>query len=334
MKTSYDLITDTNKLKDDDLDIKSRDSCIKKSSFDLDKNSQELLENASSFVTNKYESKVGFLKEGYTYFKEINPIDRYNFVIERYNEEFNRIGNKILRKVPTNKAIKTLYNIYTWLSRMILSSSIIVVYYFLLCVWKSKYETRKEFNFTKKDDIVQMKRGKFKSKLFAYKNYLLSDNKEFYSHYNENNISVWIILQSIIFFSISLYIILLFFILMLIPNIIFTVYLLYAYYIHRNNSQKVKNIFSNMILDDSLDVKCQLNDYIIIEPGAINLYYGSSFHDQLETLYNNRDKFKPQVFMVYGHLLKEEYGIIDRALFRQIISVVGFIILTIYYYYI
>ena len=178
-----------------------------------------------------------------------------------------------------------------------------------------------------------LKSNKFKSDLIVYKKYLLSDDKDFYSHYNEKKISIWIILQSIIFFSLSIYIILLFLIVMLIPNIFFTFYLGYAYFINKKNFILVKNIYSNMIFDDSLDMKSQLNDYIVIEPGAIKLYYGCTFYEQIEKLYKSRDNTVPQVFMIYGHLIKREYEIITKALFRQVVSVVGFIILTLYYYY-
>jgi hypothetical protein len=89
-----------------------------------------------------------------------------------------------------------------------------------------------------------------------------------------------------------------------------------------------------MIFDESLDLKGQLNDYLVVEPGSLKLYYGTVFIGQLERIYNSREKLIPQVFMIYGHLFKREYEIISKALFRQIVSVLGFIVLTIYYYYI
>jgi hypothetical protein len=309
---------------------KSFKESLKKSNFQLDREVDEILDTFSN--RRKNESKVGFLKEGYSYFKEINPIDRYNFVIDRYNEEFNRLGSKILKRIPSNKPLRKLYDMYTWLSRLFLSFSIIVFYYFLLYIWKSKYQRKKEFNFNLNEDIHMIQRNTFRSTLFTYKKYLLSDHQEFYSNSYERKFDFWIILQNLIFIAISIYIVLLFLVLMLVPNIFFTTYLLYAYYIHKLNTNLVNDIFANMLMDDSLDMKGQLNDYIIVQPGLLRFFYGTSFIEKLDKLYSSRDKLLPQVFMIYGHLFKREYDIIGKALFRQIISVVGFIILTIYYY--
>jgi len=42
-----------------------------------------------------HKFKIGIIKEGFHIFLKSNPFSRYNFIIDRHNEEFNKVINKI-----------------------------------------------------------------------------------------------------------------------------------------------------------------------------------------------------------------------------------------------
>jgi hypothetical protein len=268
--------------------------------------------------SNKSKSKVGFIKEGYSQIHGINPIDRYNFVIDRYNEEFNQVRNIRLSKIPAYKIIKRLYDLYIWISRMIMGVFLVLTYY----LYKYKYKRR---NLTR-----------YRAGLYAYRKYLIQEDDYFKYQSpieaHKGKSSYAILLTGIVLLCISLYLIVIFFLVMFLPNVIFTIYLFISLIIHKCNKSKLNDIFQNMIYESKLDENGQLNDYIIIDSATIKYYHLFSYYDKLLKLYETREKSKPQCFMIYGDLFVREYNVLVSSFIRQLLSVLGFCIIGYMYY--
>ena len=233
-------------------------------------------------------------------------MDRYNFVIDRYNEESNKINDIKLSKIKAPKLIRKIYDLYTWLSRIILGIFLIIIYYF--------YQYRYRIKITNQN----------KAKMITYKKYLINDNQD-YIH-NEERITFVKFFLVVICFIISLYFLLLYFIVMIVPIIFFTIYLVYGYFIHFYNTKRVQNIFTNMIYESKLDDKGQLNDYILVNSNNIFQYSKFNYFPDLIKIYKYKGN---QNIMIYGDLFICEYNIISRSLYLQIICM---LILTILVY--
>jgi hypothetical protein len=270
-------------------------------------------------ITPGTKSKVGFLKEGYDKIYNINPIDRYNFLIDRYNEKNNRVDDIFLSRVPSCKIIRRLYDFYTWVSRLFLGAFMIISYY---C-----YKCRNKIFHTSKSKVGML----------VYKHYLFNENQDYYSLPRDSNASIdldkpsfMLILYCSIFLIFSLYILAVFLMVMIIPNIIFTIYLSFALLIERLNKKRVKDFFANMLFDPKLDERNQLNDYIIVDSNSLKFYEGCSFYSCLvEKIVLDR----PISLMTYGNLFKREFDILWKSWTKQVIGIISFLVLAFYLYY-
>jgi len=74
-----------------------------------------------SYAKNEYKpkSKIGYIKEGFWIIFHINPIYRYNFLIDRYNEDINIYNKIMLHRIPLHKYISRYFDIYIYISRII-----------------------------------------------------------------------------------------------------------------------------------------------------------------------------------------------------------------------
>jgi len=252
--------------------------------------------------------KTGYVKEGFHDIYGINPIDRYNFIIDRYNEDININENINLIRIPSIKILRRVYDMYTWICRLFFGVFLMIVYY----GYRYNYSNNK----------------KNRAAMLSYRKYIINDDLNITKKH-----SVSFILLCVFVFCISLYFIIVFFFIMIIPNILFTVYLVISYFIHSKNKTKVKDIFSNMIYDIKLDEKGQLNDYLTIEnQNAVKYYDGCSYYDKLSKLSETRDFKTPETFMLYGDIFIREYEIISRSLYKQILNNITFMGVGYYFY--
>lgn len=265
------------------------------------------------------KSKVGYIKEGYNSINGINPIDRYNFIIDRYNEDFNKLNQISLHRVPTIKVIRRIYDLYTWLCRLFFGVFLIITYH---CY---------RYRYSKKDS------NKNRAGLIVYKQYqsLFNENQDYFINTNSNDESskLYPSISYIIFGSLiivfSIYMVFLFFIVMIVPNLLFTIYLAYSLAVHKYNQSKLgsKEIFSQMIYENKLDEKGQLNDYLIIDNSSMKYYEGCPYFEKIKNLAKSKDMTRPQCFMLYGELFIREYQILTRAFYKQVFGISGFICL-------
>jgi hypothetical protein len=265
------------------------------------------------------KSKVGYIKEGYNSIYGINPIDRYNFIIDRYNEDFNKIDQISLQRIPIVKVLRRIYDLYTWVCRLFFGVFLIITYH---CY---------RYRYNKKDS------NKNRAGLIVYKQYqsLFNENQDYFINTNLNNESskIYPSISYIIFGSliilISIYMVFLFFIVMIIPNILFTLYLALSLIIHKLNKSKLgpKEIFSKMIYENKLDEKGQLNDYLILDNSSMKYYEGCPYFEKIKNLAKSKDMTRPQCFMLYGDLFIREYEILTRAFYKQVLGISGFICL-------
>lgn len=271
----------------------------------------------------KSQSKVGEIKEGYRHIYGINPIDRYNFIINRYNEEINAIKNVNLAKVPICKPVRRVYDLYTWICRVTLGAFLIITFY----CYRYKYRKSNE--------------NKNRAGMLAYAQYLNNENKDYFnqsqyqtSKFDIYNPSFYMLILGCLFLLLSLYLMVIFFIFMIIPNLFFTLYLLFSLIIHKCNNSKVSSITENMLYESKLDDKGLLNDYIVVDHHNIKQYAEFSYYEKLLRLFEmRRNNEHPQSFMLYGDLFLREYGIIYRAVAKQLIGIVGFLGIGFVFYF-
>jgi len=262
------------------------------------------------------KSKVGYLKEGYNNIYGINPIDRYNFVIDRYNEDINRDKDIYLMRVPSIKVIRKIYDFYTWIARIIFGIFLIIAYY----CYSFKYNENKKKIINESNELTTRTNRR---RVITYRNYLFNEKQDFFKR-NAENPKCYIILLGLLFLLFSFYMALVFFLVMFIPNIIFTLYLSFSLVIHRKNKMIVSELFKNMIYESKLDEKSQLNDYIIVDSRTLKFYSGFTFYEKLYNLYNPDINSHPRSFMLYGDLFANEYNILVNAFYKQIIGIFGF----------
>ena len=273
------------------------------------------------------KSKVGFLKEGYNNIYGINPIDRYNFVIDRYNEDSNRDNDIYLRRIPTIKIIRRLYDLYTWINRIIFAVFLVIAYY---CYnFKYKKSFNRDLSNLKNSSSVSTRSSR--TKVITYRYYLFDENRDFFNR-NSDNPSCYLIIFGLLFLFLSFYIVLIFFFVMLIPNVIFTVYLSISLFIHRMNKHLQPNIFKNIINEPKLDEKAQLNDYVTVDSQSLKYYDGFSFFDKLSKLYFAKNILTPQSFMLYGDLFANEYEILVSSFYKQITGIFCFALIGYMFY--
>ena len=273
------------------------------------------------------KSKVGYLKEGYNNIYGINPIDRYNFVIDRYNEDSNRDNDIYLRRVPTVKIIRRLYDLYTWISRIIFAVFLVIAYYCYSFKYKKSFN--RDLSNVKNSSSISTRKNR--TKVIAYRYYLFDENRDFFNR-NSDNPGCYVIILGLLFLFLSLYVVLIFFFVMLIPNVIFTVYLSISLIIHRTNKHLQPDIFKNMINEPKLDEKAQLNDYVTVDSQSLKYYDGFSFYDKLSKLCGSKNILTPQSFMLYGDLFANEYEILVRSFYRQISGIFCFALIGYMFY--
>lgn len=278
---------------------------------------ERILQNILGINTqNKNKRKVGKLKEGYLQFYGINPINRYNFVIDRYNEETNKTHNITLSRVGIPKIFSRFFDLFIFLSRILLGIFLIITYYCSSYVYK------------------QNSNNVNKARLIAYKKYLLNDNN-FYTHSDKP--SCIMVFICIVLILLSIFIIFSLYFVMLIPIVLFTLYLGIAVVICLYNKAKMDlkstNIFENMIFESKLDDKCQLNDYIKINRMSLKYYRGFPYYEKIKEIYQRKAKNESIYIMLYGNLLIREYNIIYKSFINQIIGFSIYLVIGYFIYF-
>lgn len=266
------------------------------------------------------KSKVGYLKEGYYNIYGINPIDRYNFVIDRYNEDINRDNEPFLRRVPSFKILRRLYDLYTWICRVIFGVFLVIAYY----LYSFKYNKNKNRDHNNNLNNSSNQSRANRRRVITYKLYLFDENQDYFNR-NSDSPRCYLIVLGVLFLIFSFYMALVFFLVMLIPNVFFTIYLCISLIIHWKNIRRQPDIFKSMIYESKLDEKAQLNDYIIVDSKTLKYYDGFSFYEKLSKLHYYKESQNPQSFMLYGDLFANEYNILISSFYKQIIGILGFI---------
>jgi len=260
--------------------------------------------------------KIGVLKEGYLQFYGINPINRYNFTIDRYNEDTNSVSNIKLTRVPIPKIFSRFFDLFIFLSRILLGVFLIISYYCSSYIYKKNSNTMN------------------KARLITYKKYLLDDNN-FYTQADKP--SCLLVFICILFILFSLFLIFSLYFVMLIPVCFFTLYLLLAVLINLFNKSKIKNgvhnFYENMIFESKLDDKYQLNDYIKINKINLKYYKGFPYYDKLKEIYKRKGKNDTLYIMLYGNLFIREHEIINKSFLNIFIGFGIYVIIGYFIYY-
>lgn len=248
-------------------------------------------------------SKIGYVKLGFWKLSKINPVARYNFYIERYNEEINQYNNIKLKTIPMNKYVSKIFDIYTLYCRILLGIYLIIY----SSIAKSyNLQSYKYYHYYNID-------GSEESSIWAYEK-------------NRNRIFIiFSIICILINFLLAIY---LFWVIFAIVSFI-TLGMIFSMYYVRKNSKKIKNNFyRNMIFDEELDKTSKLNDYILINPGTVEEYLGCPYYTFLLFLYRKRDTTIPQHFMLYGNNYKYEKGVVWDALIYHLIYLAGMVLVV------
>ena len=91
---------------------------------------------------------------------------------------------------------------------------------------------------------------------------------------------------------------------LIIPHVVFSVYLIFGIFIHIRNlcKSKQKRGFTDMMIYDNLIENETLSHFIIIRSTeALELFKEENYYKELKNLYLERDhREKPQVFIVFG----------------------------------
>jgi hypothetical protein len=252
--------------------------------------SNNYLESKQDLLSGK--SKIGKVKLGYNKFYDINPISRYNFFIDRYNEEINVYHKIRLIKIPFYRFLCIMFDFYTIWSRILFAAFRIII-----------SEIAKKF--------------KLKTYQIYFKFYALKGITD--ENWNtESNIKFLIL--SICSLALHLICLFKFIWLIFIPVTVFFIILLYAnFFVKKNNLKIRKNTFINMIYDEKINKSQILNDYITVTPGNVEEFSSCTYYNVLLYLYRSRDFTLPQQFMLYGHLFRNEKNVVEYHIFRHLI---------------
>jgi hypothetical protein len=239
------------------------------------------------------KSKIGTVRDGFWINSNINPITRYNFVIERYNQDINKYNDIELYKIPFNSLMSKIFDIYIFSMRLVFAI------------------------------FLMIKTG------IAYK----LGSKSYDSHYkyyayNQTRKNWILVLFSIIcLFSIAMIIYYCYFILVLtcIFGIVLTFY--GQIYVARNERLIDRHFYKKMIYDKDLDTTNKLNDYITISPGTVESFNRLPYYKILLFLYNNRDQNVPQQLMTYSSNFVKELKIIRKSLINHLLWLIFIIVL-------
>lgn len=124
---------------------------------------------------------------------------------------------------------------------------------------------------------------------------------------------------------------------MLIPICFFTLYLLLAVIINHFNKSKIRNkaqnIYENMIFENKLDDKYQLNDYIKINKISLKYYKGFPYYDKLKEIYKRKGKNDTIYIMLCGNLFIREHEIINKSFLNMFIGFGIYVIIGYLIYY-
>ncbi len=124
---------------------------------------------------------------------------------------------------------------------------------------------------------------------------------------------------------------------MLIPNVLFTFYLGLAVIVNFINERRIKskaeNIFENMIFENKLDDKDQLNDYIKLNKLKLKHYKGFPYYEKLKEVYKRKGKNDNIYVMLYGNLFVREHEIINKGFLNQFIGFGVYLLIGYFIYY-
>jgi hypothetical protein len=300
-------MSNTNKQSSSELTIKklsltqpSRYSTISTNSSDMSNSldssgisSDTLIDwKASMDDFQKPKSRIGNTKEGYWKFGYINPLSRYNFIIDRYNEEINKVNEIVLTPIPFNSYFRFFYDLICLTWRITFGLPIMLVSLIVKHLNPHMY-----FN-----SILPF---------YSYKGNSTAP-------YRENNLIILIL--SILLLA-TLVLSLVFY-----PVIAFTLPLcgfffdVYGVVYFMYNKKLIgKNFYKNMIYDENMQNN-MLNDYITIIPNTIESFSKVCYYTYLQYLYKKKNTLIPQHFMTYGKLFKMENKILIRSLYINVIA--------------
>lgn len=278
---------------------------------------EKYIQNILGISKKKNKRKINNLKEGYFHFYGINPIRRYNFTIDRYNEDVNKINNITLKRIPFPKILSHFFDFFIFLGRILLGIFLIIHYYISSYIYKKNSNTMN------------------KARLITYKKYLLDDSNFYTKSEKPSCIMVFICIIIMVF---SIFLIFSLYFVMMIPNILYTFYLMIGIFVDFYNKAKLKNlnIYENMIFEAKLDDKCQLNDYIKVNKISLRYYKEFKYYDRLKEIFKKKSYSKNDFsihVMLYGNLFIREHKILNRSFLIQLINFSLYLVIGYFIYY-
>ena len=257
------------------------------------------LTESSDYIRNKRAyPKIGIVKEGFHILQKSNPVSRYNFIIDRYNEDINKVNGIALNRIELCSCLLRFFDLFTWLRRMNYAVFLMIFSYYSYYKWRKYYLLI--FQFYSWQRITSM--GS------ANNNFLL-------------------VLLSLICNIITILLLIFCFYILLIPMIIMLGIMTYAFILHSRNKGLIigqeLNIYNNMIYDNNLnEEKCEkINEYITILPGGLNDFVDFNYYHELSRKYKKRKQNIPQQFMLYSNYYINEWTTLEKTTIMIIIEI-------------
>jgi len=313
---SFDLYNDNTHFEEELLNAKEFSTETNTNdSLDDQIQTEKYIQNILGITKKTNKRKIQNLKEGYFHFYGINPIHRYNFTIARYNEDVNNINDIRLIRIPFPKILSHFFDFFIFLGRILTGVFFIIYYYISSYIYKKNSNTMN------------------KARLITYKKYLLDDSN-FYT--KSEKPSCLLVFICIILMVLSIFLIFSLYFVMMIPNILYTLYLTMGIFIDLYNKSKLKNtnIYENMIFESKLDDKCQLNDYIKVNKVSLRYYKEFKYYDRLKEIFKKKSKNDFTIhIMLYGNLFIREHKILNKSFLIQITSFSIYLIIGYFIYH-
>ena len=240
--------------------------------IDDDLQNEERVKNLNFKITNKF------------FKSNLNPIAQYNYFIEICNLSFNRTVKEEFQLIPINCFFSSLYDSYV----VIIKKFKIVL--FCLCKNACKYLMKAPKNKKKSEISDDITKPNKKSKLKIL-------------------FSILYLLAAIILFVIMIYLFVYGLIILIIPHLFFTVYLLIGFIYHYKNKNLCEDDFiSHMIYDDNFNDDQILVNFIILNNFQdLENYKICSFYEELKSKYKTRNVINiptTQKFVIIGNRFK------------------------------
>jgi len=266
----------------------------RKSSYSTIGSSSKVDDFDEPLFTKKLYPKIGIVKEGFNTFLNTNPLSRYNFIIDRHNEDINKVDNVTLLKINIPNFILKLFDFFTWLRRI----NFAIILMILSCISEKNESMHGQY-------II----------LFQFYSYHGTPS------YGKPHSNIILIMLSLMANAIFIIMLIFCFYILIIPLIFMLIIIIIVLFkTHYKNKYSINdsgvNIYKNMIYDKDLDVEKndKMNEYITISPNGLNEFRHFHYFNELSKKYSKRTQSLPQQFMLYSSYFKNEWLILEKTL--------------------